>query len=73
MVSQGDDLKVMLEYYKRAEEITVFAGDFNWINSNTDLKNVILSLARQNKIRLISNKDRDRVKMLLMIIQYLLN
>lgn len=57
-----DDLDIMLEYYKQAQKVTVFAGDFSWLTRNNDLKNEIVRLANDNKISLISYKSRQTVK-----------
>ena len=56
-----DDLNVMLRFYKKADKVTVFSGDFSWINANTKLKSVILRLASEKKISLVSYKSRDDV------------
>lgn len=57
-----DDLKIMLKYYKLAGHVDVFAGDFDWITKNEELKNIIIELAKQEKIDLYSYKKEETVK-----------
>lgn len=57
-----DDLKIMLQYYKGAEQIIVFAGDFDWVASNQSLRKEICRLAKRQSITLVSNKSQEIVK-----------
>lgn len=57
-----DDLLIMLRYYKKAEHLTIFAGDYDWLEKNTELKTTILSLAARNKLKLVSHKTETSVE-----------
>lgn len=59
-----DDLKIMLDYYKNAGYVAVFARDFNWIgkNGNPALTEKIINLANENKIDLFSWIGKEEVK-----------
>lgn len=57
-----DDLKIMLDYYKLAEKVVVYAGDFDWLTKNKDLKNEISRLAKEEKIDLFSHRDENTIK-----------
>jgi len=59
---EKDDLKWMLPHYKEADGITVFAGGFGWIATNSELKNRILELAHEKKLKLISFRNMAEVK-----------
>lgn len=59
---EKDDLKWMLPHYKEADGITVFAGGFGWIATNSELKNRILELAHEKKLKLISFRNMEEVK-----------
>lgn len=58
----NDDLTTMYRYYSNAEHITVFSGDFDWILKHEKLKQLILKLAKENKIELISYKTEEDIK-----------
>lgn len=57
-----DDLKVMLKYYKVANEVTVYSGDFSWVTKDEKLKIEVVRLASEQKISMISYKDESNVK-----------
>lgn len=64
-----EDLGFMVEQYSHAERITVYAGDFDWINDETfksendrTFKEIVTSLAIKKKIRLISDESQENVK-----------
>lgn len=61
-VDERDDLEIMLEYYRGAQEVTVYAGDFSWVSRNLALQQEIIRLAQAGKIRLISYKEQAVVK-----------
>ena len=56
-----DDLKVMLPYYKKAEKVTVFAGDFSWITQNEEMLEAILALVNKQAINFVSYKTEEIV------------
>ena len=56
-----DDLRIMLKYYKMADNVSVYAGDFDWLAKDENLKKEIQRLANQNKIRLYSYKNAEAV------------
>ena len=58
----GDDLEIMRRYYKGAEEIIVFSGDFSWITESDPLQAEIRRLAKSEKIKLISYKTAAQVE-----------
>lgn len=57
-----DDLKIMHEYYKKADFVVVFSGDFSWLNQNQKLWESIRRLASARKISLVSYKDESHVE-----------
>lgn len=57
-----EDLDVMLKFYRKAEHVTVYSGDFSWISLNKDLKNEIIRLVSEKKISLVSYKSEAIVK-----------
>lgn len=57
-----DDLRYMLRYYKNAQEVIVYAGDFDWIDKNRELKELIEKLSQENKIQLVSYKSEIDVE-----------
>ena len=57
-----DDLKVMLKYYRGAENVTVFSGDFDWVSKNPEVRKEISRLSREGKISLISYKSDQEVQ-----------
>jgi hypothetical protein len=57
-----DDLKWMLPHYKEGDRITVFAGGFAWLASNSEMKDRVLELAGENKLYLISYKTKEQVE-----------
>lgn len=56
-----DDIEVMLQYYKGAEEVVVFAGDFSWIKDNPGMYEIVSELLKRNKIKLVSSKTEEEV------------
>lgn len=56
------DLKIMLPYYKKARDIVVYAGSFDWVRKNEALQAIVKNLAQEGKIRMISDKTEDKVK-----------
>lgn len=57
-----DDLKWMLSHYKEADRVTVFAGSFDWLGDNKQMKNRILELAAEDKLNLVSYRTKEHVK-----------
>lgn len=57
-----DDLQTMYNYYRKATYITVFSGDFDWILKHTELRNLIVRLAGQQKILLVSYKQQGEIE-----------
>ncbi|MFZ2149401.1 MAG: hypothetical protein WAV28_19490 [Sedimentisphaerales bacterium] len=59
-----DDLEKMLEYYEGAEHITVFCGDFDWLQPNSVNRNPKFSKCsnrRKKKIRAMMGRMKDFV------------
>jgi hypothetical protein len=57
-----DDLQIMGKYYKGADLITVFSGDFDWIGKNPDIYKEFVTLANKGDLCLVSNKEEEIVK-----------
>ncbi|MCH8151108.1 MAG: hypothetical protein IH830_01890 [Planctomycetes bacterium] len=57
-----DDLQTMYNYYHKGTFITVFSGDFDWILKHTELRNLIVRLAGQQKILLVSYKQQGEIE-----------
>jgi len=57
-----DDIEWLITHYKEeVDYITIFAGGFSWLVINEKMRSRILELAKDNKLRLISNKSRHDV------------
>ncbi|MDC9497277.1 MULTISPECIES: hypothetical protein [unclassified Pseudoalteromonas] len=56
-----DDLKIMLPFYQKAKKVTVFAGDFSWITTNTEMLEAISALINKQAINFVSYKTEDIV------------
>ncbi|KKL14128.1 hypothetical protein LCGC14_2518880 [marine sediment metagenome] len=57
-----DDIEEMLKRYKHADEVTIFSGGFDWIGKNKDMKDFLLKLANDNKLKLVSFREYEKVK-----------
>lgn len=57
-----DDLKWMLPHYKEGDRVTVFAGSFDWLGDNPEMKKRILELAEEDKLNLISYRTKEQVR-----------
>lgn len=57
-----DDQKIMKDYYRNAEELIVYSGDFSWVATNRDLREEIIRLSNVRKITLVSYKSENVVK-----------
>lgn len=57
-----DDLEVMYNYYKKADEVIVFSGDFSWLDKHEKLKEIILLLVYERKITFVSYKSEEFVE-----------
>lgn len=56
-----EDIRVMASYYRRADFVAVFSGDFSWIAVDNEIKKIIENLVESNKIRFYSSKSRNVV------------
>lgn len=54
--------ELMEHYYKNAQSVTVYAGDFSWISESELLASVVRSLASRGMIDLISSDSLSEVK-----------
>ncbi len=52
-----DDLAIMLRYFKDADAVTVFSGDFSWLLVDEKLRFQVNRLVRERKISFVSYKD----------------
>ena len=58
----NDDLRTMLKYFRNARKLTIFGGKFDWIEENSELKDLILRLAGDDGLELISYRTREAVE-----------
>lgn len=63
--NKNDELEIMNKYYKNADRIVAFSGDFSFINEHDELKRSVLDLASSGRITLISYKSEGSVKLAL--------
>ena len=57
-----DDLKWMLPHYQRGQRITIFAGSFDWLGDNPEMKKRILQLAKEGKLDLVSYRSIKEIE-----------
>lgn len=57
-----DDLATMYRYYENGDRITVFSGDFDWLVKQSNLQELTIKLAEQDKIRLVSYKKPSQIE-----------
>jgi hypothetical protein len=57
-----DDLAWMLPHYQKAKRITIFAGSFDWLADNREMKKRILTLANEGKLDLVSYRSKEEVE-----------
>lgn len=57
-----DDLEWMFPYYQQAGRITIFAGSFDWLGDNRQIKERIRQLATENNLRLVSYRTKEQVE-----------
>lgn len=55
-----DDIKVMETYYRDADEITIFSGDFDWLTTNAHLREMLLK--KNDRLKLVSYRSREEVR-----------
>lgn len=56
-----DDLAKMYEFYKVGTDIVVCSGAFDWILDRDDLRALIVSLAREGKLLLVSYRRPEEI------------
>lgn len=61
LFQKDDDLRIMLKHYTGAQKVIIRSGDFSWINQNDELKELILQLALDGHLTLISYKTKDEI------------
>ena len=54
-----DDLRTMRRYYKNAEHITIFSGDFDFVLKDERLRTLLIDLAKSEKLLLVSYKKAE--------------
>ncbi len=59
IVNPGDEIKILLKHYKGAHKVTVFSGDFSWINENDEMTTIITTLSDHDKLLLISSQKQE--------------
>lgn len=57
-----DDLEWMVPYYQQGERITIFAGSFDWLGKNREIKERIRELAKEDNLRLVSYRTKEQVE-----------
>jgi hypothetical protein len=55
-----DDIRIMSRFYKHADSVDVFSGDFSWIKDNVGVQGDLRKI--KSKVRLISHKSRENVR-----------
>lgn len=57
-----DDLEWMLPHYQQAGHVTIFAGSFDWLGENKQMKQRIRQLAAEDHLKLDSYKSERQVE-----------
>lgn len=57
-----DDLEWMLPHYQQAGRVTIFAGSFDWLRDNKQMKQRIRQLATEDHLKLVSYKTKEQVE-----------
>ncbi len=57
-----DDLEWMLPHYQQAGCVTIFAGSFDWLGDNEQIKQRIRQLATEDHLELVSYKTEGEVE-----------
>lgn len=60
--AEGHDLVEMRKRFHKAKHLTIFAGDFSFIGSDLQLRNIFTRLDSYNSLMLISDKPEDKVR-----------
>lgn len=56
-----DDLEWMLQHYRTAEHVTIFAGSFDWLGQNKEMRDQIIKLAKEGNLELVSRRTKAEV------------
>jgi len=56
-----DDLEWMLQHYRTAENVTIFAGSFDWLGQNREMRDRIIKLAKEGNLELVSRRTKAEV------------
>ncbi len=56
-----EDIATMTSYYKDADFVTVFSGDFSWLAKEDDISREVDRLANDRKIQFHSSRNRTEV------------
>lgn len=56
-----DDLEWMLQHYRTAEHVTIFAGSFDWLGQNGEMRDQIIKLAKEGNLELVSRRTKAEV------------
>jgi cytidylate kinase len=57
-----DDINAMINYYRYANKISVFSGDFSWISGQGDMPGLIKNLLEDRKIQLYTYKRASELR-----------
>lgn len=57
-----DDLEWMLPHYQQAGRVIIFAGSFDWLGDNEQMKQRICQLAAEDHLGLVSYRTKEQVE-----------
>lgn len=58
------DIQIMNDEFKGANEVTIFAGDFDWLTKEV-IKGTVTDLAKNRKLKLFSDKTEESIRKML--------
>lgn len=62
IISEGDDIRLMCQYYNSADFVCIFSSTFDWVEKNEEAKEILINLAKQDKLKLYTGGILDNVK-----------
>jgi hypothetical protein len=60
--TKKEEYAILEQYYRGAERIVVYAGDFSWLSEDSILRQHVGRLAPAGRIQLVSSKTQEQVK-----------
>ena len=61
-LAEGDDLRIMATHFRDAENVTVFAGDFSWLLTDRQIRDIVIGLNEDAKVTLVSSRNEGEVE-----------